>query len=229
MIVTLKLCVPEGDAMRQTFEELMETTKRDNRRVIRAMLNAGQHVPDTVGELGLRYVPEVHRVDAERRPIMTARGMRDMVNEGIFSCFDAASFEAAVMEEKYQVPTACVAVFQTDDYLHGLFVTCEDVVDPTANYLAQRRPKIPRPSVPVEGSACIIENGRVVCVEDDECSVDESGVWHCPSVPGLSGRRIQIGRIETTPGGHAWARTPDGAVVPVRRSFSNPTGRAGWR
>lgn len=229
MIVTLKLCMPEGDAMRRTFEELMETMKRDNRRVIRAMLNDGQHVADTVGELGLRYDPERHRFDHHRQPIMTLRGVRDMVAERKFSCGDAASYESAVMEEKYSVPTECVAVFQDDDYLHGVFVTCDDVVDPTSNYLAQRRSPIPTPTVPVEGSACIIEDGRVVCVEDDECSVDASGTWHCPSVPGLTGKRVQIGRIERTPSGHTWARTADGAVVPVRRSFSNPTGRFPWR
>ncbi len=47
---------------------------------------------------------------------------------------------------------------------------------------------------------------------------DESGRWRCPGFPGLSGRRTEIGRIMRTPNGQAFARTPAGAVVPVRRA-----------
>lgn len=204
--------------MRQRFGDLMEIVKRDNRAVIAAMLSDGQVVPDTVGELGLRYVPEQHRKDEFGQPIMNIYGLRDMVGRNTFSCGDAAAYESAVLEEKYGVPTLCVAVAQGDDDLHALFVTVDDVIDPTANFLAGRKVIVPMVDERLEPSACHIEDGRVVCVEEDACSVDEYGVWHCDPIPGLSGRRIPVSGIRRTRNGGGWARTREGVVVPVRRS-----------
>lgn len=215
----MHMCMPEGDAMRRRFADLMEAMKLDNRAVIAAMLDGGYDVADTVGELGLEYVPERHRKDAHGQPIMNIYGIHDMVSRGTFSCADAVCYEAAVLEEKYGVPTLCLAVAQGDDDQHAVFVTVDDVIDPTANFLADRKPRIPRvrSAQRVAGSSCTIEDGRVICVEPDVCAVDENGRWHCPAVPGLSGRRAKIGPIRRTPNGQMWARTKDGAVVPVRR------------
>jgi len=217
MKITLHMCMPEGDAMRNRFGELMEIVKRDNRAVIAAMLAEGLHVPDTVGELDLRYLPEQHRLDEYGQPIMNIYGYREMVQRRTFSCGDAAAFEAAVVEEKYGVRTLCVAVSQGDDDLHGVFVTETDAIDPTANFLEGRRSPIPVASNPVEGSACHIEDGRVVCEEDDICAVDEHGVWRCAPIPGLHGRRVLVSQIQRSSNGSAWARTSEGVVVPVRR------------
>lgn len=217
MIVACHLCMPEGDAMRARFSDLMELVKRDNRSVIAAMIANGDDVPDTVGELGLTYVPEEHRTDAFGEPIMEIFGIRDMVAREKFSCGDASGWEAAVLEEKYRVPTLCIAVSQGPVDCHGIFVTSTQAIDPVANYLSGRRWSPPSNRDLIDGSACIIEDGRVVCFEEDVCAVGEDGVWDCPAVPGLSGRRVSIGRIERTPNGQAWARTPDGVVVPVRR------------
>lgn len=218
MRVTLHLCMPEGDAMRQRFSDLMEIQKRDNRGVIAAMMANGIEIPDTVGDLGLKYVPEQHRVDDRGQPIMDIYGIRDMVERNAFSCGCAAAYEAAVMEEKYGVPTLCLSVAQGEDDLHAIFVTSKSVIDPVANYFSGHRPPIPSSPVYVQESACIIgDDGRVVCVEDEVCAVDEQGRWDCPGVPGLTGRRATIGNIHTTANGAAWARTPEGAVVPVRR------------
>ncbi|MCH9637718.1 MAG: hypothetical protein K0U16_07225 [Gammaproteobacteria bacterium] len=218
MRVAVHLCMPEGDAMRARFGELMELVKRDNRTVIAAMLANGDEVPDTVGEWGLLYDPEQHRTDEHGEPVLDIFGVRQMVRRGRFSCGCAAALEAAILEEKYGVPTLCVAVSQGEIDLHGVFVTCDSVVDPVANYLSGRKAKVPTPQVPVDGSACIIgDDGRVVCFEEDVCAVDENGVWDCRAVPGLTGRRASIGRIHRTSNGQAWARTRGGAVVPVRR------------
>ncbi len=213
----MHMCMPEGDAMRQRFSDLMEVMKRDNRAVIAAMMANGIEIPDTVGDLGLEYAPEQHRADSRGQPVMDVYGIRDMVARKKFSCGCAVALEAAIMEEKYGVPTLCIAVAQGDDDLHAIFVTSNDVVDPLANFASGHRTPIPDAQFPVEGSACIIQDGRVVCIEDDVCAVDEYGRWHCPAVPGLSGRQVSIGRVEHSANGGAWARTPEGAVVPVRR------------
>lgn len=219
MIVTLHMCMPAGDAMRQRFGDLMETMKRDNRGVVAAMLADGAPVPDTVGDLGLQYVGEQHRRDSRGQPIMEIYGLRDMVERGTFSCGDAVALESAIMEEKYGIQTLCLAVAQGDDDLHAIYVTSNSVVDPMANFMSGHRTPVPQISERIQGSACILDDdGRVVCVEEDVCSVSEDGTWLCPSVPGLSGRQISIGKIERSPGGQAWAKTPNGAVVPVRRS-----------
>jgi hypothetical protein len=221
MIVSCHMCMPEGDAMRARFGDLMEMLKRDNRAVIAAMLADGIDVPDTVGDLGLRYVPAPHRKDEHAQPIMELYGLHDMVTRGTFSCGDAVAFESAVLEEKYRTPTLCIAVAQGDEDMHAVFVTVDDVIDPTANFKAKRRWRPPHVSKRdrLAGSACTIEDGRVVCVEEDVCAVDEDGRWHCPPMPQLSGRIAQIGEIRSSANGGMWARTADGAVVPVRRRF----------
>ena len=215
MIVTLHLCMPSGETMRQQFTRLLNEVKDDNRRVVAAMLAAGEHVPDTVGELGLSYLPEQHRTDRNGEPVMAIYGLRAMLDRGTFSCGDAAGFEASVMNEKYRVPARCLAVSQGIEDLHAVYVTPEMTVDPTANFLAGRRS--PRPRVVADPTGvCTIVDGRVVCDEEPDCCVDENGQWSCPVIPGLSARREKIGRIFSRDGAR-WAQTPTGAVVPVCR------------
>lgn len=213
------MCMPEGDAMRQRFSDLMELLKRDNRGVIAAMLGNGMPIPETMDDLGLRYIPEQNSRDEHGEPVMALYGLRDMVERSSFSCGDAAAYEAAVMEEIYGIPTICLAVAQGDEDMHAVYVTAEDVVDPTANFMSGRRSPVPQGEPTVQGSVCTIEDGRVVCIEDDVCSVGPDGTWDCPSLPELSGRQASIGPVQRSPNGQGWARTADGAVVPVRRGF----------
>lgn len=212
--------MPQGDAMRARFGDLMELVKRDNRGVIAAMLADRIEVPDTVGDLGLRYDPERKRSDSHGQPIMSIYGLRDMVSRGTFSCGDAAAYEAAVLEEKYGIRTLCIAVPQGEDELHGIFVIEDGAVDPTANFLSKTRSVMPQiHHAQVERSQCSIEHGRVICFEEDRCSVEEDGTWNCPDIPGLTGRRVALGPVRRTRTGQAWARTSDGSVVPVRRTL----------
>jgi hypothetical protein len=216
MRFTTHLCMPEGDGSRESYEDALEFLKRDNRRVIAAMLGAGQDVADTVGQLALVYIPEQPRLDGSGRPLMDLYGLHDMVTRGSFSCGDAVGYEAAVLEEKYGVPTRCVSCPQDDNYFHAVYVTNEGAVDPTANFLTGVTPQVPRTSNPVTPMACEIgPDGRVVCDQPSSCCVDEHGVWSCPAIPGLTGRREAIGPIQRSPHGQAWTRTRNGAVVPV--------------
>lgn len=213
MRVTIDLCMPEGEVMRQQFGRLMNELKLDNRLVIAAMLREGMEVPDTVGDLDLDYVPEIHRVDADDEPIMHLFGMRKMIERGTFSCGDAASYEAAVLEEKYSIPANCLAVATGEDDMHGIIVTADRTIDPTANFLAGRSEALgisPNPTP----QACTIQEGRVVCHHEPQCYVDTSGNWHCPAVPGLDGRRERIGRIFGA-GRTRWATIAGGGIVPV--------------
>jgi len=219
VIVTLYLCMPEGETMRQQFTRLLNEVRDDNRRVLAAMMAAGEHVPDTVGELGLSYVPEQHRTDMHGDPIMDLYGLRGMLDRGSFSCGDAAAYESAVMYEKYAVPARCLAVAQGAEDMHAVYVTPERVVDPTANFLSGRRLTQPRAVADPTGM-CTIVDGRVVCDEEPDCCVDENGQWMCPAVPGLSNRRERIvGGIFSRQGAR-WAKTPSGAIVPVCRRRS---------
>ncbi len=216
MRFTTHMCMPEGDGSREGYEDALEALKRDNRRVVAAMLADGQHVADTVGELGLVYVPETPSFDASGRPVMNLYGVADMVARGTFSCGDAAAYEAAVLEEKYGVPTRLVSAPQSGNQFHAVVVTQDGVFDPTANFLAGTRWTQPEIGVgEVQRMACAIENGRVVCDEPSSCCVDERGVWHCNDVPGLSGRREEIGTVQRAANGQSWARTRSGAIVPV--------------
>jgi len=216
MRFTTHMCMPEGDGSREGYEDALEALKRDNRRVVAAMLADGQDVVDTVAELGLVYVPEQPSFDASGRPVMNLYGVADMVARGSFSCGDAAAYEAAVLEEKYGVPTRLVSAPQYDNQFHAVVVTAGGVIDPTANFLAGTRWTQPEIGLAqVERMACAIENGRVVCDEPSHCCVDERGVWHCDDVPGLTGRRENLGVVQRSANGQAWARTRSGAIVPV--------------
>ena len=219
MRLTLHLCMPEGDGSRESYAEGLSQIKRDNRRVIAAMLRAGIPVVDTVGELGLQYVPEQRRFGPDGRPLMDIYGIHDMVERGTFSCGDAAAYEAAVLEEKYGVVAETLSVPQGDNDFHAVYVTSNGLVDPTANFLAGRsRPMIPARNPRMRGKDCRIEDGRVICNEPAACVVDTRGVWSCPIVPGLTGKRESIGKIEVSPRGQAWARNRSGGAVPVRRT-----------
>jgi hypothetical protein len=213
VIVTLYMCMPEGESMRRQFARLMNEVKNDNRRVIAAMAASGYPIADTVGELGLRYVPEKHRLGPDGEPVMNIYGMRAMLARKTFSCGDATAYEAAVLEEIYGVYAECLSVAQGDDDMHAVFVTPDHVVDPTANFLNGRREQV-RPRPVRDAIACSIEDGRVVCDEEPDCCVDEDGQWSCPTVPGLGRRREPIVSVHGN-GNARWARTQSGAVVPV--------------
>lgn len=219
MILRGHLCVPAGASMNETLTSYMNyVVKPDNRKVIAAMLRDGQHVPDTMAELGLRYVPEQHHIDpATGEPIIDVYGLGPMVERGHFSCADAASFEAAVLEEKYGIPTWCMSVPQGDNDMHAVFVTRDRLIDPTRNFLQGRRDVLRVKPLMHTPNACRIENGRVVCDEELACTLDEYGVWSCPEVPGLSGRRETVASIHDTGQGAGWVRTKNGAVAPLRR------------
>lgn len=218
MRFTLHLCMPEGDGSRESYNDALAMTKRDNQRVIAAMLREGIPVVDTVAELGLEYVPEIRRFDVTGRPLMNIYGIHDMVERGTFSCADAAAYEAAVLEEKYGVLAEAIGAAQGDNDFHAVYVTENGIVDPTANFLAGRpRPPIPARNPHLRRRDCRIEDGRVVCNEPPACAIDSKGVWNCPSVPGLTGKREKITRVVVSPRGQAWARTKNGAAVPVRR------------
>ena len=221
MIIIKHMCVPPGQAMRTTIAHEVNSMKHDNRRVIAAMLAEGLPVHDNMADMGLKYVPEQHELDASGEPIIRLYGIYDMIERGTFSCGDASGWESAVWEEKYGIPTECLSVAQGDDDMHAVFAAIDRVVDPTFNFLHGRREPIPRQPrhVKLARNSCSIEGGRVVCDEDPACFVDERGVWSCPIVPGLSGRRENVKEIRGTSSGR-WARTRSGAVVPVgpRRS-----------
>lgn len=214
MRVIMDLCVPEGQAMRQQFSSLMNELKRDNRRVVAAMLREGMDVPDTVADLGIQYVPARQQLDPQTgEPLMHFRGLRAMLDDGVFSCADAAGYEASVLEEKYQILAHCDAVPQGGDDNHAIILTAKRTIDPVANFLSGRRDPIYASLNPMP-QACVIEDGRVVCFEEPACYVDDGGKWLCPAVPGVSGRREKIVKIF----GHGkdrWAKIQSGAVVPV--------------
>ena len=220
MKLILHMCMPEGDGSRESYNDGLRMMKRDNQRVIAAMLRAGEHVPDTVGELGLQYAPAQHRKDpATGKPLMEIYGLYDMIQRGVFSCGDAAAYESAVLEEKYGIPTEPASVAQGDNDFHGVFITKDGVIDPTENFLRGRTMNVRRAPLPTPSSDCWIEDGRVRCNEPAACAVDERGVWHCPTIPGLTGKREKIGSVQVSPRGQAWARTRNtNAAVPVRRS-----------
>lgn len=217
MRAILHICAPEGETLRQTLTRLTNEVKLDNRRVIRALLSAGHPVADTVGELGLDYVPEQHEVDDDGEPIVQIYGMRPMLVRGTFSCGDASGYEAAVLEEKYGIPAHCVSTPQPDDITHGVIITRSRAIDPTANFLRGRVDVLHglEDFGTVTPNSCRIEDGRVICDEPPACSVDPNGNWYCPEVPGLTGRREHIGPVLRSSVG-AWTKTQYGVPIPVR-------------
>lgn len=135
MRVTLNLCGPPGEATRRELGRLLNVLKEDNRLVINAMLNAGYMVPDTVTELGLTYTPPTP--DEATTPSQQFYCMADMIENGWFSCGDAAAYEAAVQEEKYGVQTEVLVVPQGSFEYHAIYVGPNGPVDPTENWLVE--------------------------------------------------------------------------------------------
>lgn len=237
MIFTFYMCGPQGEALRQQMTNALNMLKRDNRYVINAMLNSGVHVPDTVIEADLNYVPSRHEWTTSGEPRQTLYGMKAMFDSGEFSCGDAAAYEAAVQEEKYGIPTECIGVptYNDDDY-HGIYVTPYDVVDPTENWLRywetslgirsddaslrylQQQKKLPKNKAESLGASCQIVDGRVSCEVESStsCCVDlDAGVWRCPD-PELNGRSVKISEVfRGQKSNQRWARTADGVFVPV--------------
>lgn len=229
MLVELHLCGPEGDVRRQQLTRLLNELKRDNVYVINAMLNAGQHVADTVIELGLDYDPAQGREKAsERQPFY---GMRKMVELRTFRCGDASAYEAAVLESKYGVPTQVLVVPQGSAEFHGIYVTPEGPVDPTENWLryweARTHPQgVSRPPVdPVKGrepvepvSMCHIDGGKVQCTDEDDasaCCVDPRGRWNCPDHHPLHGSSADV-QARRSKDGQRWALVgPNKIPVPL--------------
>jgi hypothetical protein len=230
MIATLHLCGPEGEALRKQLSDMLNMLKQDNRYVINAMLNGGLEVPDTVAEAGLEYVPSRHQKAGNGEPVQVYYGMRSMFDSGTFSCAEGASYESAVMEEKYGVPTECMAVeFDGGDF-HAIFVTPEGEVDPTENYLRFWEGQLGDPNVPPvpvsrrtrkipkdAGPSCHIVEGRVSCdVESAGPCVDAKRKrWNAPGSP-LHGKAANIDEVFTGQDSRRrWARTGTGIFVPV--------------
>lgn len=133
MIIELHLCAPPGEARRRILTAILNLCKDDNRLLVNAMMRSGFDVPDTVEELGLRYVPPSEDEAAtSKQPFYC---LLDMLERGTFSCGDAAAWEAAVQEEKYGRPTHCLCVAQGDNEYHAIYVTADGPVDPTENWL----------------------------------------------------------------------------------------------
>lgn len=219
MLITLHLCMPEGDGSRATYQDALELVQADNRRVIRAMRERGDEIPDTIGEWGLVYAPEQRRSDARGRPLMDIYGLADCVDRGSFSCGCAAAYESAVLEEIYGVPALPVSVPQADNDFHAVVVSELGVHDPVANFHRGLRYHVPaRPRRKVAPERCEIgADGRVHCTVPASCYVDARGKWQCPDVHGLTGRREPIASVHRSPAGQQWVRTKNGAVAPLRK------------
>jgi len=233
MLVEMHLCGPDGDVRRQQLTRLLNELKRDNCYLINAMLNAGQHVPDTVIELGLDYDPaQGAEKESQRQPFY---GMREMVKIGTFRCGDASAYEAAVLETKYGVPTMVLVVPQGEFEYHGIYVTDQGAIDPTENWLRHWEGKTGNGARPVENPAnglepveqnpmCMITNGKVECTglpDNSGCCVGPNGKWQCPEDHALDGMDADVKKFRRR-GKKRWAlvgadRTPV-PVCPPRRS-----------
>lgn len=135
MRVTLHLCGPPGEATRRELARLLNLLKEDNRLVIAAMLKSGYNVPDTVWDLGLTYTPPTP--DEANTPEQRFYCLADMVENGWFSCGDAAAYEASVQEEKYGNDTEVLVVPQGAFEYHAIYVSGDGPVDPTQNWLTK--------------------------------------------------------------------------------------------
>lgn len=219
MLLTLHLCMPEGDGSRATYQDALELVHADNRRVIRAMLERGDDVPDTIGEWELSYAPEQRRANPSGHPLMDIYGIGACVARGAFSCGCAAAYESAVLEEKYGVSALPVSVPQADNDFHAVVVSELGVHDPVLNFQRGQQHRIPsRSKRRVPPQSCKIgPDGRVHCDVPATCYVDARGRWHCPDVPGVSNVRESIVSSHRSPGGQTWVRTRNGAVAPMRR------------
>ena len=133
MIIELHLCAPPGEARRRVLTALLNICKDDNRLIINAMMRSGFDVPETMEDLGLQYQPPSGgELQTPRQPFYS---LLDLLENGTFSCGDAAAYEAAVKEEKYGQQTQCICVAQGDNEYHAIYVTAEGPVDPTENWL----------------------------------------------------------------------------------------------
>ena len=222
MRVTLHLCMPAGETMRQQWTRMANAVREDNRYVIASKLAAGEPVPDRIEDWGVVYGPERHRRGTNGDPELDMYGLRGILTRGRYSCADACALESAVLNEKYGVWAHCLSVAQGDDDYHGIYVSPWGAMDPVARVLGLGTggPAVDYSlfDAEVEPTSCQIVDGHVVCAPpEDECSMDERGLWHCPIVPGLHGRREKIGPIAANRHGARWSRTAHGAAVPVRR------------
>lgn len=133
MKVVLHLAGPPGEATRRELQQALDIVKEDNRLIINAMLNSGFDVPDDMWDMGVVYDPP-NVVEANT----AAQGFFcyvDMLNNGTFSCGDAAAWEAAVLEEKYGIPTQTMITPQGSYDYHAIYVAPEGAVDPTDKWL----------------------------------------------------------------------------------------------
>ena len=136
MRITLNLCGPPGEATRRELAQLLNVVKEDNRLVIKAMLSAGYAVPDDMWSMGLTYSPP--SPEEAQTPEQEFYCMADMIENGWFSCGDAAAYEAAVQEEKFGRDTQVVVVPMGRFEYHAIYVGPDGPVDPTANWLRMR-------------------------------------------------------------------------------------------
>jgi hypothetical protein len=119
------------------LDQALALLQFDNECVIQAMLRAGRRVPECVEELGLSY--EDHTVldpDSDHQEFF---GLRAMLERGVFSCGDAAPFEAAALWIKRQIPARAFSRRGTDDGLwHAVYQTPAGIVDPISRFLSGR-------------------------------------------------------------------------------------------
>ncbi len=225
MIIEIHLCGPGGDVRRQQLARLLNELMQDNCYVINAMLNAGQHVADTVVELDLDYDPA--QGDDKSSHHQPFYGLRKMVKLGTFRCGDASAYEAAVMKTKYGIPAQVEVVPQGDNDYHGIYVTPFGPTDPTKNWIRHWEAKSHHQtiSLPTDGLVpieqlpmCSIENGRVECSDTEDltgCCVTPGGFWRCPEDNLLNGMDADVRDRRSRDGKH-WAVVGDDRTsVPV--------------
>jgi hypothetical protein len=138
MILEMHLCGPKGDGQRQLLDRALALVQLDNQFLIEAMLRGGRDVPDLVDDMGLQYRPPTRREAATERERFW--GMRKMMEEGSFSCHDAAAYEAAVLSVKYSIPAQAFSEQLPGPGLwHGVYRSQQHGhVDPVARYLAKQ-------------------------------------------------------------------------------------------
>lgn len=138
MILELHLCGPKGEGQRQLLDLALALVQLDNQFLIEAMLRDGREVFDLVDDLGLRYAPPT--AAEARSPREPVWGLGKMLEEGRFSCRDAAAYEAAVLVVKYQIfAQAYVLPVRVDGLWHAVYRTAaHGQIDPTQRFLAKQ-------------------------------------------------------------------------------------------
>jgi len=133
VIIRQHFCAPPGEATRRIITQLLNVQKDDNRLLLSALMANKVDIPDTMWDLGLRYEPPA---GAElNSPQQDFYSLIDLLDQGTFSCGDAAAYEAAVQEEKYGKPCFCMCVAQGSNEYHAIYVSTTGPVDPTENWL----------------------------------------------------------------------------------------------